>query len=145
MTNKEILEEIKYNVLKDPFTTFNQDSSYESVQIKATAIEELVKRFKNQQKEIKALKKITREYESYKCEEDNKIIIASKEYFVNGYFKEFLSDFVSKDKIKEKIEEYNKKCEECNFQNTGICKEFKAHYNCSIQSVLELLEELLGE
>lgn len=25
--------------------------------------------------------------------------------------------------IKEKIEEYNKKCDECNFQKTGICKE----------------------
>lgn len=54
MTDKEILEEIEYNVLNDPFTTFSQDSSYESVQIKATAIEELVKRFKKQQKEIKA-------------------------------------------------------------------------------------------
>lgn len=53
--------------------------------------------------------------------------------------------YISKDKIREKIEEYKKKCEECNFQNTGVCKEFKAHYNCSIQSVLELLKELIGE
>lgn len=53
--------------------------------------------------------------------------------------------YVSKDKIKEKIEEYKKKCDECNFQNTGVCKEFKVYYNCSIQSVLELLKELLGE
>lgn len=98
-----------------------------------------------QRKEIEELKAITRTYEAYNCREDNKIVIASKEYFINGFFRDFLNDYISKDKIKEKIEEYKKKCNKCNFQNTGICKDLKAHYNCSIQSVLELLNELLGE
>lgn len=48
-------------------------------------------------------------------------------------------------KIINKINEYNKKCDECNFQKSEICKELKAHYNCSIQCVLEMLYELLGE
>ena len=48
------------------------------------------------------------------------------------------------DKIKAKIEENNKKCDECNFNKSGICKELKAYNCCSIQSVLELLKELGG-
>lgn len=55
-----------------------------------------------QQQEIKVLKLITQEYEAYKCGKDNQIMIASKEWFDNGYFKE---NYISKDKIIEKIEE----------------------------------------
>ena len=57
---------------------------------------------KKQQNKIEDLKTITREYEAYKLGEGNKIMIASKEWFNDGYFKE---NFISKDKIKAKIEE----------------------------------------
>ena len=58
---------------------------------------------------------------------------------------ETLKECVHKDTIKAKIEEYSKKCDECNFNKSGICKELKEYNCCSIQSVLELLKELLGE
>ena len=58
---------------------------------------------------------------------------------------ETLKDCVHKDRIRKIIEEYNKKCDECNFNKSGICKELKAYNCCSIQSVLELLKVLIGE
>lgn len=54
------------------------------------------------QKEIEDLKTITREYDAYELGEGNKIMIASKEWFNNGYFEEH---YISKDKIKEKIKD----------------------------------------
>jgi hypothetical protein len=76
--------------------------------------------------------------------------LKSKKYILNAETNEIKEipiseNYISKDKIKEKINEYNKKCDECNFQKSEICKEFKVHYNCSIQSVLEVLKELIGE
>ena len=53
-----------------------------------------------QSKEIEELKNITKSYDSFLG--DEKIVIADKKFFVNGYFQE---NFVSKDKIKAKIEE----------------------------------------
>lgn len=53
-----------------------------------------------QQKEIEELKNITKSYDSFLG--DEKIVIADKKFFVNGYFQE---NFVRKDKIKAKIEE----------------------------------------
>lgn len=111
MTDKEILEEIEYNVLNDPFTTFNQDSSYESVQIKATAIEELVKRFKKQQKEIEKLKEIDSLYKMMSAKDD-KIEGLKEDYqilkddieehrIVYVDTPEFEENYISKDKIKE--------------------------------------------
>ena len=87
----------------------------------------LEKYIKEMQEEIEHLTEINNKYNDMK------------------YFAMVADRYISKDKIKAKIEEYNKKCDECNFNKTGICKELKAHYNCSIQSVLELLKELIGE
>lgn len=53
-----------------------------------------------QSKEIEELKNITKSYDSFLG--DEKIVIADKKFFVNGYFQE---NFVRKDKIKAKIEE----------------------------------------
>lgn len=53
-----------------------------------------------QQKEIEELKNITKSYDSFLG--DEKIVIADKKFFVNGYFQE---NFVRKDKIKAEIEE----------------------------------------
>lgn len=53
-----------------------------------------------QQKEIEELKNITKSYDSFLG--DEKIVIADKKFFVNGYFQE---NFVRKDKIKAKIKE----------------------------------------
>lgn len=57
--------------------------------------------FLKQSKEIEELKNITKSYDSFLGTE--KIVIADKKFFVNGYFKE---NFVRKDKIKAKIEEF---------------------------------------
>lgn len=54
-----------------------------------------------QYKEIEELKNITKSYDSFLG--DEKIVIADKKFFVNGYFQE---NFVRKDKIKAKIEEF---------------------------------------
>lgn len=64
--------------------------------------ETILKLIEKQQKELEELKTITREYESYKLGEGNKIMIASKEWFNNGYFEE---NFINKDKIEGLIQE----------------------------------------
>lgn len=81
--------------------------------------------FKNQQKEIEELKNITKSYDSFLG--DEKIVIADKKFFVNGYFQE---NFISKDKIKAKIKELEKLNEEA----TGIGYGFAIYY---LQSLLE--------
>ena len=86
-----------------------------------------------QEKEIEELKRLTREYESYKCGEGNKIVIASKEYFIKGYFKDFLNDYVSKDKIKEKIKDYK------SYRNLEMFEKY--NYREIINVLKELLEE----
>ena len=53
-----------------------------------------------QSKEIEELKNITKSYDSFLG--DEKIVIADKKFFVNGYFQE---NFVRKDKIKEKMQQ----------------------------------------
>lgn len=60
---------------------------------------------KKLQKEIEDLKAVTRTYEAYKIGDDNKIVIASKEWFNNGCFEE---NYISKDKIKELIQNHEK-------------------------------------
>ena len=58
--------------------------------------------FKRQQKEIEELKTITNQYDSFPMyNKKHSIIIASPDYFYNGTF---IKKFISKDKIKAKIE-----------------------------------------
>lgn len=61
----------------------------------------LLNLIEKQSKEIEELKNITKSYDSFLG--DEKIVIADKKFFVNGYFQE---NFVRKDKIKAKIEEF---------------------------------------
>ena len=61
----------------------------------------LMLKIEKQSKEIEELKNITKSYDSFLGTE--KIVIADKKFFVNGYFRE---NYVSKDKIKAKIEEF---------------------------------------
>lgn len=65
------------------------------------AIEFIASMFLKQSIEIEELKNITKSYDSFLG--DEKIVIADKKFFVNGYFQE---NFVRKDKIKAKIEEF---------------------------------------
>ena len=89
-----------------------------------------------QSKEIEELKNITRSYDSFLGAE--KIVIADKKFFINGYFKE---NFVSKDKIKAKIEELEKE------KNIPKEMDFKAFYrikdlkNIEIAVLQSLLEK----
>ena len=94
----------------------------------------LLNLIEKQQKEIEELKTITREYESYKCGEGNKIVIASKEYFINGFFEDFLNGYISKDKIREKIELLELK--------KAFSDEFTEEFYLS---QIDLLKELLEE
>lgn len=64
------------------------------------AIETILNLIDKQSKEIEELKNITKSYDSFLGTE--KIVIADKKFFVNGYFRE---NYISKDKIKAKIEE----------------------------------------
>lgn len=57
----------------------------------------LLNLIEKQSKEIEELKYITKSYDSFLG--DEKIVIADKKFFVNGYFQE---NFVRKDKIKAK-------------------------------------------
>lgn len=91
------------------------------------AIETVLNLIEKQQKEIEELKIITREYETYKCGEGNKIVIATKEYFINGFFEDFLNGYISKDKIRELIEN---NIEDIDYSVHDIIKDLK-----------ELLEE----
>lgn len=67
------------------------------------AIDTILNLIEKQSKEIEELKNITKFYNSFLG--DEKIVIADKKFFVNGYFQE---NFVRKDKIKAKIEELEK-------------------------------------
>ncbi len=116
MNEKEAIEILNSQLLKS--------DGYDRHQ---KAIDIILNLISKQQKEIEELKTITREYESYKCSEDNKIVVASKEYFLNGYFKNFLSDYISKNKIKEKLEEIDN-------SNT-----------INIKGILDFLKEISGE
>lgn len=78
----------------------------EVVSIVENALNTIIELIEKQQREIEDLKTFTREYEAYELGEGNKIIIASKEWFADGFFKDFLSDYVSKDKIREIISKY---------------------------------------
>lgn len=83
-----------------------------------------------QQKENKELKQITLLYNSYEVpSEERKIVIADSEYFINGFFKEH---FISKDKIRAKIKEYDKWIE-------------KGEYTESLEAQRYALKELLEE
>lgn len=94
-------------------------------------IKTILELIKKQQNKIEDLKTITREYEAYKLGEGNKIMIASKEWFNDGYFEE---NFISKDKIKEQI----RMVEETKRKGKGI-DDYSMHY-CIMR-----LKELLGE
>lgn len=95
MTDEErVLKNIKY-IIKQNYVDTEDDII--GILISASNL------IKKQSKEIEELKMITKEYDAFLGNE--KIIIASKSYFDNGYFKE---KFISKDKIKAKIQEYRK-------------------------------------
>ena len=72
------------------------------------AIETILNLIDKQSKEIEELKNITKSYDSFLGSE--KIVIADKKFFVNGYFQE---NFISKDKIKAKIEIRKEEKENC--------------------------------
>ena len=95
-------------------------------------IKTILNLIKKQQEKIEDLKAITRTYEAYKLGEGNKIMIASKEWFNDGYFEE---NFISKDKIKEKIEKIKE--DEEFYRERDRMYEFDGKIN--------ILEELLGE
>ena len=84
----------------------------------------IMKFIKKQKQDIDLLKSITNEYNAFNGAIDKKIIIADDYYFNNGFFK---NNFISKDKIREKI----KKAKEINWHTPKL--------------VIEYFEELLEE
>lgn len=96
-------------------------------------IDIVINLIEKQQKEIEDLKAITREYESYKVGEGNNIVIASKNWFVDGFFEEYLNKYISKDEIKEKIEEI-----------TSYAYTSAEERDCQDYAI-QVLKELLGE
>ena len=115
------------------FVTDNEKVILDMEDIKAIDI--VLNLIDKQQKEIEELKTITREYEAYKVGKSDRIVIASKEYFINGFFKDFLNGYVSKDKLKAKIKELK-----------AIGKYTIDHTDAYLeQESIDLLEELIGE
>ena len=98
----------------------------------------------NQQKEngelrqrIKELEIITNQYNAYKTYNNDKIIIADKQYFDKGIFTE---QYINKGKIREKIEKLELECKICNVSNLIDCKK-----QCTIGRSIEVLKELLED
>ena len=86
-----------------------------------------------QQKEIEELKEITKTYNSYIGEKiplNSKIIIADREYFMNGTF---VNNYVNKNKIRKEIEETEKE-----LYNGDILQRFAY---IKIETLKDLLEE----
>lgn len=119
-------EKKTFRFLKDVYNLNFKMCSMENADIK-----NIINIIEKLQKEIEDLKTITREYDAYELGEGNKIMIASKEWFNNGYFKEH---YISKDKIKEQI----RMVEETKRKGKGI-DDYSMHY-CIMR-----LKELLGE
>lgn len=86
-----------------------------------------------QQKEIEELKNITKSYDSFLG--DEKIVIADKKFFVNGYFQE---NFVRKDKIKAEIEELK----EDNKKKSIVIIEYQDLYEKLVDKIKAEIEEL---
>ena len=98
-------------------------------------IQTILNLIEKQQKEIEELKNITKSYDSFLG--DEKIVIADKNFFVNGYFQE---NFVRKDKIKAKIEECEKEKnipQEMDFKAFYRIKDLKNIEIAVLQSLLE--------
>lgn len=96
-------------------------------------------------KEIEELKGITKTYDSYIGEKmplNSKIIIADREYFMNGTF---VNKFISKDKIRDKMKEYSQIIDDCEEILNRTGNEFlqlkKNRYVNYYNAYKELLEE----
>ena len=86
---------------------------------------------KKQSKEIEELKNITKSYDSFLGTE--KIVIADKKFFVNGYFRE---NYVSKDEIKAKIEEIDNI-----LKNNRLIDKLKNYFEAQKEVLQSLLEK----
>ena len=103
--NEEEKETIKYfynlrATIDESNMLFDEDINVKCGNETIKQITLVLNLIEKQQKEIEELKNITKSYDSFLG--DEKIVIADKKFFVNGYFQE---NFVRKDKIKAKIEE----------------------------------------
>lgn len=98
------------------------------------SIANLLTRYKELEEENKKLKEITNTYNAFGNDyisNETKMIIADREYFNNGIFKE---SFVPKSLIKEKIKELE------NMSKDGLYVS-RGHITSKIQVLQELLEE----
>ena len=110
--------------------------------IMAKNIDILLNLINKQQKEIEYLKAITQNYNVIGGETfgDDRIIVCSMKYFYNGYFKK---NYIFKDKIREKIKEYQEKAEDVKQKYKGVYA-YKDDYLealAKIEGYQELLEE----
>lgn len=97
------------------------------------AIDTILNLIEKQYKEIEELKNITKSYDSFLG--DEKIVIADKKFFVNGYFQE---NFVRKDKIKAEIEELK----EDNKKKSIVIIEYQDLYEKLVDKIKAKIEEL---
>lgn len=129
---KKAIDILNYVKNKTPFIFWYEEKPYN----KKETINIILNLIEKQHKEIEELKNITKSYDSFLGTE--KIVIADKNFFVNGYFRE---NYVSKDKIKAKIKELEKE------KNIPQEMDFKAFYriedlkNIEIDVLQSLLEK----
>lgn len=111
------------------------------------AIRIVLKLIKKQQKEIEELSIIKNGIKALQLQNVNSdtYYLIAKNDFLNGSYRNALDDFISKDKIREKIKEEQKEIniieEAQEIDNTlALCNE-KAYRQTKIEAYRELLEE----
>lgn len=139
---KELVQELKQHKDKDFIgRLYYKNKPVEDI------LSVLLNLIEKQQKEIKDLKEkneiltnITYLYNSYEVNNENKIIVADKEYFDSGLF---VKRYISKDKVKEKIKDIDSSCElVCRFRNS-FCEELCRNQQCITNEIRKVLKELL--
>ena len=121
ITNEE-LERFEYSLETDLDNIVNEISTHISRDREIILLKKVIEK---QQKEIEELKK--------------------PKYNINCKTNEITkltNDFVSKDKIKAKIEEIKNECKYCDFADE-ICEELLQNNNCTQGNTLKVLQSLL--
>lgn len=135
----KILENIK-NYMQDNINKGFHKFIYNDLGYDEKCID-IINAISNLIEENKELKTITQEYNSYLQDSncDTKIIIADSEYFANGFFKE---NFIPKSKVKEKIEELDRKITYIESQYTNGGQNCNSNYLSALYQK-QVLQELL--
>ena len=108
MSEEKIIQTLEnrlksWNNIKEDCKNSELSNVIDQIEKDNQATQGLLDLYNKQKEEIEELKVITKEYDSYIGEKmplDSKIIIADRDYFINGTF---VDNYISKDKIKHTL------------------------------------------